>query len=112
SGTPPGPPYEKPGRGAKRFCFPVQLSSLTRFCRLLDFQVVENTFGGLTALEDRRDHQIGATHHVAASKDLRVAGLVLELAHFRRDDAPLIVGLDILLLEPRRRAWTEAEGDD
>src|SRR5690606_34468871 len=78
---------------------------------LLDIQVVEDTFRRLASFEDRRDHQIGAAHHVAAGEDLRVAGLVLERAHFRRDHPPLAVSLDVLRGKPVGRARAETEGD-
>src|SRR3990167_8173023 len=78
----------------------------------LDAEVVEDAFGSRTSLENRRYHQVRTAHHVATGEDLRVAGLVLELALCRRNHPALAVGLDLRWLKPVGRAWAETEGDD
>src|SRR3990167_8355511 len=77
----------------------------------LDAEVVEDAFGGITAFEDCRHHQVRTANHIATGEDLRVAGLVLELALLRRYHAALAVGLDLEIAEPGSRAWAETEGD-
>src|SRR5690606_18860061 len=76
-----------------------------------DAQIVEDALGGLAALVDGGDHQVGTAHHVAAGEHLGVAGLELETTLGRSDHAALLVGADAEVLEPGRRARTEAEGD-
>src|ERR1700712_6064047 len=85
-------------------------------CRLqlahLNAQIVQNPFSRIAAFEDCGHNEIRSAHHIATGEDFRVAGLVLELALFRRDHTALAVGVDLVLLEPGCRAWAETEGDD
>src|SRR3546814_6231572 len=71
-----------------------------------DLQIVEDAFGSFAPFEHRGDDEVRAADHIATSEHLRVGRLELVLGqhltvHF---DATVLVQLDGVRFEPRRRA--------
>lgn len=66
----------------------------------------------VTAFCDRGNHQVGAAHRIAASKDGLGTGLIGQAARVTGDDAAVVAALHPGVLQPGRQAGREAEGDD